>query len=524
MPGSQNKRSILIIDDDVTIRKLIGHHLAGNNYNVFEAEMPSEAFKKLKEQKIDLVLCDITMEEMDGFTFCKKVREDQNYRVLPFIFVTAKNTMEDKSKALEAGGDDIITKPFDIDELMLKVQALIRRSDIYKIYGTKKNLEESFSPQRRIPKILLIDDDISLSKLFQYNLTKAGFECDVAFNAQDGLKLAKTSTPDIIISDIMMPEVDGFQLRKMILADQDLKSIPFIFLTSKGDESDILDGYDLGIADYVLKTAGPRVVVAKVSAIIKSLGKERQRVVTELHQAADSLRVKVVPDQAPHFHGFEIKHWHQPFQGIPGGDFIDYFALDEDNLAVVLGDVMGKKWGAWYFAFAYAGYVRSALRVVLQTSKELIPSEILQQVNKSVYQDAKVSEVFATLSIILLNKKDKTLKYTGAGDLPIIYRNNSTGEVRKLKSGGLLLGFAESGNFEDVSLKLNSGDMIFMVTDGIIESRNSEGEQFGANRLQEVIQKAGSKKDLMDFVKSEFKDFTKEKFEDDISLIVIKVK
>jgi phosphoserine phosphatase RsbU/P len=106
--------------------------------------------------------------------------------------------------------------------------------------------------------------------------------------------------------------------------------------------------------------------------------------------------VKVVPETAPEINGFSISQWHQSYQGIPGGDFIDYYSLDDDNTAVILGDVMGKKWKAWYFAFAYAGYVRSALRGVLQDTKTYSPAVILQSVNKSVYQDAKISEVFAS--------------------------------------------------------------------------------------------------------------------------------
>jgi phosphoserine phosphatase RsbU/P len=518
--SSDGMKSVLIIDDDITVRKLISHHLKRNDYNVIEAEGSTQAFEKLKKGDIDLVLCDVTMEEMDGFTFCKKVRENENYRVLPFVFVTAKNSMEDKSKALEVGGDDIITKPFEIDDLLLKVKALIKRSEIYKIYGTKKNLEQNFKQQAT--KILLVDDDLSLAKLFQYNLKKAGFECDIADSAEQGIKQAKLSIPDIIISDIMMPVIDGFHFRKMLLADNSLKTIPFIFLTSKGGEDDILDGYDLGITDYVLKTAGPRVVVAKVTAIIKSLGKERQKVVTELHQAADSLRVKVVPDTSPNFEGFEIKLWHQPFHGIPGGDFIDYFQLDDNNLAVILGDVMGKKWGAWYFAFAYAGYVRSAIRVVLQTAKEFSPSEILQQVNKSVYKDAKVSEVFTTLSIVIINNKTKVLKYAGAGDLPIIYKSSANSICEKISSTGLLLGYAYDGNYQDISLNLLPSDLIFMLTDGIIESRNNEGVQFGKSRLNEVIEGISTQTDPLSKLKQEFISFTGEKFEDDISLITIK--
>ncbi len=516
----EEKKKILVIDDDITIRKIFSHNLNKNNYLTIEAENASSAFASLKDNKIDLVLCDVSMEDMDGFEFCKRVRENENYRVLPFVFVTAKNSIEDKSKAMEAGGDDIITKPFDVNDLILKVQSLIRRAEIYKVYGAKKNLEQSFA--ETTSKILLVDDDLSLAKLFQYNLKKAGFECEVADGAEKGLKLAKKNMPDIIISDIMMPQVDGFQFRRMLMADPELKSVPFVFLTSKSEEDDILVGYDLGITDYVIKTAGPRVVVAKVSAIIKSLGKERQKVVTELHQAADSLRVKVVPDSCPSFPGFFVKHWHQPFKGIPGGDFIDYFVLDDDSIAVVLGDVMGKKWGAWYFAFAYAGYVRSAIRVVLQTAKEFSPSEILQQVNKSVYRDAKVSEVFATLSIIILNNKTKIAKYTGAGDLPVIFKNAAENKVESIKSKGLLLGFTEESSYEDITFELKKGDCLFLITDGIIESRNSAGEQFGSNRLNEVIRQIPDSEDPIEGIKKEFINFTQDKFEDDISLICLK--
>ncbi len=519
MTANESQKNILVIDDDLTIRKLLNYHLKNNSYTVFEAEGAEKGFEVLKSEKIDLVLCDVTMDEMDGYTFCKKVRENENYRVLPFVFVTAKASLEDKSKALEVGGDDVITKPFDVNELLLKVRSLMRRTEIYKVYGVKKNLEQSFS--QSTPKIVLVDDDVSLAKLFQYNLNKAGFQCEVALSADDGMKLVKSVNPDIIISDIMMPNIDGFQFRRMLQADQELKSIPFIFLTARGEENDILEGYDMGITDYVLKTAGPRVVVAKVSAIIKSLGKERQRIVTELHQAADSLRAKVVPDGSPHFDGFEISHWHQPFHGIPGGDFIDYLNLNENNLAIVLGDVMGKKWGAWYFAFAYAGYVRSAMRMELQAAKSFSPSTILQQVNNSIYKDAKVSEVFATLSVVIIDKLNKVIKYAGAGDLPILYKDSQNGSTQKIRSKGLLLGFAENGGYEDIEIPMHPNDIIVMITDGIIETRNEAGEQFGSERLLEFVNSLASGQNPIEGIKERFTGFTDGKFEDDISLITV---
>ena len=515
-----NKKSILVIDDDLTIRKLLTHHLKSNDYQTFEARGANEGFDILKDKNIDLVLCDVTMDEMDGFTFCRNVRENQNYRTLPFVFVTAKTSFEDKSTALDAGGDDFITKPFDVDELLIKVRALLKRTDIYKSYGVKKNIENSFNNESH--KILLLDDDSTIIKLFQFNLNNAGFDCKAVTSVDEAMELLRSFRPHLIISDVLMPDKDGFEFRKILLQDDVLHAIPFVFLTSKNEEEAILSAYDLGITDYVTKESGPKVVAAKISAIIKNIDKEKTKIVNELNSAAESLRAKVVPDSSPKFNGFEISQWHKPFQGIPGGDFIDYFQLDENNLAVILGDVMGKKWSAWYFAFAYAGYVRSAIRGVLQNSEEYSPGEILQQVNRYVYQDAKISEVFATLSILLINNLDKTVRYAGAGDLPIHFRQNSKNEVTTVKSKGLLLGFAPDGNFKEESLKLEPNDLILLATDGIIEARSAAGKQFGAEKLKELIKNANGHLPFLESLQNELNSFTLGKFEDDVSAIIIK--
>jgi sigma-B regulation protein RsbU (phosphoserine phosphatase) len=513
------KKKILVVDDDVTVRKLIKHHLTKNDYAIFEATNATEGYDQLKKTDIDLVLCDVTMDGIDGFTFCKNVRQEEIYTVLPFIFVTARNSLEDKSKALEVGGDELITKPFDVNDLLLRIRTLLRRADIFKVHGTKKTLAESFSMPTF--KILLVDDDPSLTRLFSHSLKKESYDCTIANSAEEGLKLAKDSTPDLIISDIMMPYVDGFSFRKILLNDPQLKTIPFVFLTSKSAEQDILDGYSLEITDYVQKTLGTKVIVAKVKAILKSLGKERQKIVSELNSAVDNLRVKVVPDKSPEFGNFKITQWHQPFQGIPGGDFIDYFQLDGDNLAIILGDVMGKKWGAWYFTFAYAGYVRSSVRMVLQNTDDYVPSKILQQVNKSVHQDSKISEVFTTLSIVILNKSNFTLKYSGAGDLPLIYKEGSTGKIEKITSQGSLLGYVEDGKFQNAVINLSSGDSVFMITDGIMESRNSIGEPFNLQKICQILEGSNSHEDGFNKLKDSFVSFTDGHFEDDVSMINI---
>ncbi len=515
------KKKILVVDDDLTIRKLIKHHLVKNDYDVFEATNATEGYEQLGKTDMDLVLCDVTMEGIDGFTFCKNVRKEEIYEVLPFIFVTARNSHEDRSKALEVGGDELVTKPFEMQDLLLRIRTLLRRAEIFKVHGSKKNITKSFSKQTY--KALLVDDDPSLTRLFSHFLEKESYECAIANSAEEGYKIAKGFVPDIIISDVMMPNIDGFNFRKMLLDDSQLKSIPFVFLTSKSTEQDILDGYNLDITDYIQKTVGAKVMVAKVNAIIKNIGKERQKIVSELNSAVDNMRVKVVPDKSPEFGDFIIKQWHQPFQGIPGGDFIDYFRLNEDNLVIVLGDVMGKKWGAWYFTFAYAGYIRSSIRMVLQNTEDFVPSKILKQVNKSVYQDSKIAEVFTTLSIVILNKNNKTLKYSGAGDLPLLYKTKSTTKIEKIISQSSLLGFSEDGKFEDAAINLNSGDSIFIVTDGLLDSRSPKGETYGEQKFYQVLSTTNSHDDDFEKIKADFESFTGGQFDDDISMINIKL-
>ena len=196
--------------------------------------------------------------------------------------------------------------------------------------------------------------------------------------------------------------------------------------------------------------------------------------------------------------------------------------IDENHLAVVLGDVMGKKWGAWYFAFAYAGYVRSALRGVFQSAEVYSPSAILYDVNRSLYKDAKVSEVFSTVSVVILNNKNLTASYTGAGDLPLFLKRKSVESAENIRSKGTLLGFSAEGEYEDAIISLQKGDTLLLTTDGIIESRNTENKQYGLVRFIEQMSLSNNQS-RFDHIVEDFTKFTNEHFEDDISLIGIEV-
>ncbi|QAV33345.1 DNA-binding response regulator, OmpR family, contains REC and winged-helix (wHTH) domain [Fervidobacterium changbaicum] len=120
------KRTILVVDDEYDIRNMLKNYLEMNNYDVLTAKNSKEAFEIILSGKIDLVLLDIMMPGMDGIEFCKMVREKIN---CPIIFLSAKNLEEDIIKALSIGGDDYITKPFSLKELLARIESHIRREE-----------------------------------------------------------------------------------------------------------------------------------------------------------------------------------------------------------------------------------------------------------------------------------------------------------------------------------------------------------------------------------------------------------
>ncbi|EHQ89897.1 response regulator transcription factor [Desulfosporosinus youngiae] len=120
--------NILIVDDNDSIRKLLKMYLLRDGYNVFAAADGLEALDVLDKEHIDLIILDIMMPNMDGYSLAKELR-GLNFN-LPILMITAKETIEDKKKGFSVGSDDYMVKPIDFDEMLLRVSALLRRAKI----------------------------------------------------------------------------------------------------------------------------------------------------------------------------------------------------------------------------------------------------------------------------------------------------------------------------------------------------------------------------------------------------------
>lgn len=123
-------------------------------------------------------------------------------------------------------------------------------------------------------KILVIDDEFNIIELLKYNLVLSGYKVFYALNGKEGLSLALENKPDLILLDVMLPEMDGFDVCKEMKRNKEIENIPIIMLTAKGDEFDKILGLELGADDYITKPFSIRELLARVKAVLRRNGKE----------------------------------------------------------------------------------------------------------------------------------------------------------------------------------------------------------------------------------------------------------
>lgn len=370
-------------------------------------------------------------------------------------------------------------------------------------------------------KILLVDDNPLVLEMMGRALSREGFICMKANSAMHAMELLEKDTPDIILSDYDMPEMNGFQFRQQLMGDKRFKHIPFMFLTSMNNAELMLEGMNMDAIDYIVKDVPVPVIVSKITNVLNTIREQHERSISELSRAAVALHLNSVPQKTPALKGFMLDFWHKPYQNYPGGDFIDFIQIDERYTFIVLGDVMGKKWGAWFFSFGFLSYVRSAVRLCIFEG-DLSTKSIMQKINSVVHHDPVVSEVLSTLSLVMIDAELSQISYSGAGDLPLLYYNRAEKNARRIQSEGLLLGLRQDGDFDEFVLKLKPGDQLLMLTDGMIDMETAGRKRTDYNSFEEGVAPFLGHDDTFNLIKHS--DFLIKKAQeqiDDCSLIFL---
>jgi len=123
-------------------------------------------------------------------------------------------------------------------------------------------------------KILVVDDEEDILELLRFNLSREGCQVFCASSGEEALRLVRSEIPDLMVLDLMLPGIDGLEVARRLKSDPNTKNLPIVMLTAKGEEADIVTGLELGADDYVTKPFSPRVLVARVRAVLRRKAKE----------------------------------------------------------------------------------------------------------------------------------------------------------------------------------------------------------------------------------------------------------
>ena len=153
-------------------------------------------------------------------------------------------------------------------------------------------------------RILVVEDEQDIRELIRYNLAREGFDIDCAASGEEALRRARTRLPDLVLLDLMLPGVDGLEVCRRLKGDRRSARVPVMMLTAKGEDADVVAGLELGADDYVVKPFSPRVLLARIRAVLRRRdqeedGDEDQRIVELGPLRIDPARHQVLVNGRP---------------------------------------------------------------------------------------------------------------------------------------------------------------------------------------------------------------------------------
>jgi phosphoserine phosphatase RsbU/P len=334
-------------------------------------------------------------------------------------------------------------------------------------------------------KLLLLVDDNPSHIHVVHSILKDDYKIRIATNGAKALDLAKVKPlPDLILLDVMMPDMDGYEVCGHLKANQETRDIPVIFLTLKMEVADETRGFEVGAVDYIHKPFSPPIVKARVRTHL-SLREARETLARQLIainnelEMARQIQLAILPRETPKLQGLDIAARYIPMSSV-AGDFYDFIVVDEKRLGILIADVFGHGLPSALIA----SMLQSAFAA--QSAHASDPVRVLSALNRALF--GKFRSHFVTAAYIFLDLEKSSVNYAGAGHPPLLVWRKRSGNVTEVLENGIFLGPFHDSTYSAVPLSLEDGDRIILYTDGIVEARNSSCEEFGMDRLKKMVE------------------------------------
>jgi phosphoserine phosphatase RsbU/P len=339
--------------------------------------------------------------------------------------------------------------------------------------------------------LLVVDDNDDNRYTLTRRLAREGYDnVATAVNGRDALEKLQSTASDLVLLDVMMPEMNGYEVLERMKASPALRDIPVIMISALSEMDSVIRCIELGAEDYLPKPFNPTLLRARVNA---SLEKKRLRdavraSLARLEQeidAARKLQLGMLPQAFPACTAeqpVEIHAFIEPAREV-GGDLYDFFYASPRLFCFLVGDVSGKGAPAAMFMARTRSLVRLAIALWPKTGNEqMTPGQIAAAVNHELCQNND-DRMFVTLFLGLLDTQTGTLSYINAGH-PVPHILRGAGTIERIEaSPNMPLGIRSKTVYRTGVVTLKPGDAAFVVTDGVTEAMNTEGDFYTPDRL-----------------------------------------
>ncbi len=332
--------------------------------------------------------------------------------------------------------------------------------------------------------ILLVDDNPTNLQVLRHTLQSINCKILIAKNGERALAIALEDHPDLILLDIMMPGIDGFEVCRRLKSNPSTEDIPVIFLSSLGDTEDKVRGLQLGAVDYVSKPFQPDEINARVNTHLtihrlqREVQSQRNQLEHEL-QVVSQVQRRLLPKNLPAINGIDLAVYYETSR-YAGGDYYDIVEISGNRWGFLIADAEGHSAPAAVLMAMTCSLFHSYSGALTE------PGEVLTYMNRILCKFADPS--FVTALYAVFDADHRTLRFASAGHPPpMIYRQ---GENRSLALDCETvhpMGIYPYEHIPVAETKLESGDRLLLYTDGIPERFNIAGEVYGEERLLQLL-------------------------------------
>ena len=328
-------------------------------------------------------------------------------------------------------------------------------------------------------RVLLVDDAKANLDILVEGL-KSDHKLSLALNGEMALQIAARTPPDLVLLDIVMPGLDGYEVCRRMRQMPETSEVPIMFLSSLEEVQNKTRGFEAGANDYLTKPFDMLEVKARVRSLLKA--KAYSDAVKE--QIASELRVarEIQMGMLPHdfsgvekIYGVEFGAVLEPAREV-GGDLYGVCAAAPERLLVFLGDVSGKGIPASMFMVRAISLARLLAREIAE------PEKILARLNDELAAD-NPSGMFVTFICAVFEPNSGRLKMANAGHCRPVILHDGQPPRWAVKNLGTALGFEPGLEFERTDLRLHTGDALVLYSDGVTEAFNTQEELYGDQRL-----------------------------------------